>query len=212
MSIFSETYSDIRVVEAYTTSHDKRVMQWWYEHCREAFRKIAPSLEGLSEMDLDDLFHNAHVLMWDKMEQCAIFVDDNRVYSRRRDGVALCDNLTGYFVKIVRLKHFEMLRENRMKISLATDGPDDATVYDQLYADSDHEVETDRIVNQTLLSLPKSCLEILTMFYYEHLTLDQILEKRPESNSYDGLKARKSKCMATLKKRIDEKLKKASLR
>ena len=83
--------------------------------------------------------------------------------------------------------------------------------FTDLYWDEDPDVEKDRIVSQCLLSLPKSCLEILTMFYYEKKSLEQILEERPENNSYDGLKSRKSKCMTNLKKRITESFAKAGL-
>ena len=73
-------------------------------------------------------------------------------------------------------------------------------------------MEKDRIVSQCLLALPKSCLEILTLFYYERKSLEEILAARPENNTYNGLKTRKSKCISNLKKHITKSFAKAGLR
>ena len=53
--------------------------------------------------------------------------------------------------------------------------------------------------------MPPRCKEILTMFYYDNMSLDEIIEARGEKNiSKNGLKVGKYKCMEALKDKIKE--------
>ena len=68
-------------------------------------------------------------------------------------------------------------------------------------------VETlqEQIVNSCVLELPPRCKEILTMFYYKGMSLDEIIEARGEKNiSKNGLKTGKYKCMETLKAKVKD--------
>ena len=207
-----KSYTDIQIVEAYQTG-DKKIQQFWYNKCRSQFGKGTSNYGGLTDYDRDDLFQDSFIILWEKMESHQIYILDGTVHVATKKGDSIIPDMLGYFMRIVKNKYLEMFHSGKYVIPInevVTSSNDD--FFEVLYWDENPDVEKDRIVSQCLLSLPKSCLEILTMFYYEKKSLERILEERPENNSYDGLKSRKSKCMTNLKKRITESFAKAGLR
>ena len=207
-----KSYTDIQIVEAYQNG-DKKVQQFWYDKCRSQFGKGTSNYGGLTDYDRDDLFQDSFIILWEKIESHQIYVLEGTIHVSTKKGDSEIPDMLGYFMRIVKNKYLEMIHSGKYVIPLndvVTSSNED--FFAELYWDEDPDVEKDRIVSRCLLSLPKSCLEILTMFYYEKKSLEQILEERSENNSYDGLKSRKSKCMTNLKKRITESFVKAGLR
>lgn len=207
-----KSYTDIQIVDAYQNG-DKKIQQFWYDKCRSQFGKGTSNYGGLTDYDRDDLFQDSFIIFWEKMESHQIYIHEGMVHVTSKKGDSIITDMLGYFMRIVKNKYLEMFHSGKYVIPInevVTSSNDD--FFEELYWDEDPDVEKDRIVSQCLLSLPRSCLEILTMFYYEKKSLEQILEERPENNSYDGLKSRKSKCMTNLKKRITESFAKAGLR
>lgn len=207
-----KSYTDIQIVEAYQNG-DKRAQQFWYDKCHSQFGIGTSNYIGLTDYMRDDLFQDSFIILWEKMESRQIYAADGYIHAISRHGDGIVPDLLGYFMRIVKNKYLELYHSGKYIIPInevVTSSKED--FFEELYWDEDPEVEKDRIVSQCLLSLPKSCFEILTMFYYEKKSLEQILIERPENSSYDGLKSRKSKCMATLKERITESFVKAGLR
>lgn len=207
-----KSYTDVQIVEAYQIV-DKKIQQFWYDKCRSQFGKGTSNYVGLTDYVRDDLFQDSFIILWEKMESHQIHIQDGAVHVTTKKGDVEIPDMLGYFMRIVKNKYLEMLRSEKyvLPINVAV-VPSDDDLFGELYWDEDPEVEKDRIVSQCLLSLPKSCLEILTKFFYEDKSLEQILQERPENSSYDGLKSRKSKCMTSLKKKITESFVKAGLR
>lgn len=207
-----KSYSDIQIVGAYQTG-DKKIQQFWYDKCRSQFGKGTSNYGGLTDYDRDDLFQDSFIILWEKMESHQIYILDGTVHVTTKKGDSIIPDMLGYFMRIVKNKYLEMFHSGKYVIPInEVVASSNENFFEELYWDEDPDVEKDRIVSQSLLSLPKSCLEILTMFYYEKKSLEQILEERPENTSYDGVKSRKSKCMINLKKRITESFAKAGLR
>jgi len=82
----------------------------------------------------------------------------------------------------------------------------DPAVHDAMFAiegecDNVDEMKT-RIVDECIARMSPSCVEILTMFYYKGMGLDEILAARGENTSKDGLKTAKNKCLKTLKEKV----------
>lgn len=207
-----KSYTDIQIVEAYQNGN-KKIQQFWYDKCRSQFGKGTSNYGGLTDYDRDDLFQDSFIILWEKMESHQIYTFEGTVHVNSKKGDSIIPDMLGYFMRIVKNKYLELFHSGKYAIPIKeviTSSNDD--FFEELYWDEDPNVEKDRIVSQCLLSLPKSCLEILTMYYYEKKSLEQILEERPENTSYDGLKSRKSKCMTNLKKRITESFAKAGLR
>ena len=207
-----KSYTDIQIVEAYQNG-DKKVQQFWYDKCRSQFGIGTSNYLGLTDYMREDLFQDSFIILWEKMESRQIYAKDDCIHVISKKGDGILPDLLGYFMRIVKNKYLELYHSGKYIIPIndvVTSSNED--FFAELYWDEDPDVEKDRIVSQCLLSLPKSCLEILTMFYYEKKSLEQILEERSENNSYDGLKSRKSKCMTNLKKRITESFAKVGLR
>ena len=55
------------------------------------------------------------------------------------------------------------------------------------------------MVADAVLGMSDRCRQILTLFYYEQRSLDEILAIRPENTSKVGLKTSKYKCMQRLR-------------
>ena len=68
----------------------------------------------------------------------------------------------------------------------------------------DVEGMKDRIVDECIARMSPSCIDILTMFYYKDMSLDEILAAREENTSKDGLKTAKNKCLNTLKAKVND--------
>ena len=80
---------------------------------------------------------------------------------------------------------------------------------EQAYYNEDVEELKNRIVDQCIQQVSPNCIEILTMFYYKDMSLDEILEQRKDKNSSkNGLKTAKNKCMNTLRGLITTEFKK----
>lgn len=208
----NKSYTDVRIVEAYR-NNEKRVQHFWYDKCRDQFGKATSAYGGITDFEREDLFQNSFILLWEKMENGRIRVENGNVVVSTREGDHPIPDLMGYFMRIVRNKYLELFHAGNkiLPVSEAVLAGDEELL-DDLYWDEDPEVEKDRIVVFCLQSLPRSCREILTMYYYEKKSLEQILTERPENISYNGLKTRKSKCLITLKSKIAESFAKAGLR
>lgn len=208
----SDDAADAEVVAAYRAG-DKRLQQAWYERCRRSFATGTARYGGISDLDREDLFQDSFIVLWEKMESGQVYVDESGAVMRiSPSGTVPVHGLMAYFMRIVRNKYLELFRSRNINVELdEAVTPAGGDIFAELYWDEDPEVVKDRIVTSCLMSMPHSCLDILTKFYYQKKTLEQILEERPENTSYDGLKSRKSKCLANLKKRISEQFAKAGL-
>lgn len=76
-----------------------------------------------------------------------------------------------------------------------------------LYDLSEEEIVEDKEkllqpIDELLHKMSKHCVEILTMYYVNGLSLDKILMFRTENKSKDGLKTSKAKCLAQLKTEV----------
>lgn len=77
-------------------------------------------------------------------------------------------------------------------------------LFDQALADNDQRGIVQEIVQIAIMNLSETCRDILTMFYYEELSLDEILIRRGENTSKDGLKTGKYKCMKRFESNVRE--------
>lgn len=207
-----KSYSDAEIVTGHQRG-DRDVQCYWYGKCRSQFDKGTSRYSHISDDDKADLFQDAYILLLEKIETHQMRVStDGAVVTIGRNGEALVADLIGYFMRIVKNKYLEYLRSHAVQAHIIEAiTPDHEGLLDDIGAGDDAETQRLRLVSYALRSLPKSCIEILTLFYYEKKSLDEILALRPENTSYDGLKSRKSKCMSNLKTRIAESFDKLGL-
>lgn len=112
--------------------------------------------------------------------------------------------LTSFLIDIAKNDYRDWLRSDRLTLG------DDFESFAHM-SETTSVIETDcsaenlkeRIVADCVSELPPRCKEILTMFYYKGMTLDEIIVARGEKNiSKNGLKTGKHKCMVVLKAKV----------
>ena len=194
-------WTDEQMVAA-VASHNEAMMERFYRDCKAYFRSHAGAL-FVADEQVDDLFQEAMVHLWREIETHRIEVREG-VLCRWSEGqaVPMTSSLFTFLLAIAKRKHWELLRkDSRLQLT------DEANVLDVLdrsrYADDDEvtdETEArEHVVADAVLGMSDRCRQILTLFYYEQRSLDEILAIRPENTSKVGLKTSKYKCMQRLR-------------
>ena len=196
-------WTDIEMVEA-VCRHDNRTLERCYRDCKHYFVSHAGAL-FMADAVIDDIFQESMIHLWREIETHRIEVRDG-VLCRWSEGEArpMTSSLRTFLMAIAKRKHWEQLR--RQSTLLLTD--DDSVLengrYGQLLVGDTPDEQRERIVADAVLAMSDRCRQILTLFYYEHRSLDEILELRPENTSKVGLKTSKYKCMQRLRQTLTE--------
>ena len=197
--------TDAEYVLLIQDKHDK-AMEEFYHLAKRYFKNSFHSV--FSRMDLmDDIFQQSFVKLWTEIETRKIFVgesDELFRYDRNGNIRILTCSLNTFLIDIAKNDYRSWLRNDHLTLE------DDFESFAHMkevtsVAWGDESVETlrEQIVNSCVLELPPRCKEILTMFYYQGMTLDEIIIARGEKNiSKNGLKTSKYKCMESLKAKV----------
>lgn len=197
--------TDAEYVLLIQDKHDK-VTEEFYHLARRYFKNSYRSV--FSRMDLmEDIFQQSFVKLWTEIETRKIFVgesDELFRYDRNGNIRKLTCSLNTFLIDIAKNDYRSWLRNDHLTLE------DDFESFAHMnevtsVAWGEESVETlrEQIVNSCVLELPPRCKEILTMFYYQGMTLDEIIIARGEKNiSKNGLKTSKYKCMESLKAKV----------
>lgn len=202
-----KTYTDVEVVDG-LQRRERNVEEWFYRTARRYFMEKFHE-EFFDHTAKEEIFQNSFVKLWTEITSRRIALHGGHLTRTQKDGhfFPLTCSLTTFLMAIARNEYREMVRDNRLTyVDRYFDDviPDDATI---LFNEEPDEDRMQRVVAECVGRLSPSCAEILTLFYYEGRSLDEILELRADSGtSKDGLKTRKSKCMNTLRQKINEAL------
>lgn len=168
-----------------------------HNHCRKYFDSNYRGVFFVGDEHKDEIFQEAFITLWEKIMSKKIYVEDSVL--RGKGGEAFSGKLTTYFMSIARLKFLEISRTNP-----STDSMDDLfdkkqleLIREILYDPDDKDMID--IIADCLSKMSQQCNQIITMFYYEEKTLDDILLDLPTFVSKDALKTRKYKCMEELR-------------
>lgn len=201
-----KSLTDVEVVKA-LQRHDRKMEEWFYQKARryfdDHFREVFFDPDRRQE-----IFQNTFLKLWMEIDNGRISVVEECVCRRQGDGNyrKMTCQLTTFLMAFARTEYREMVRSLRedpyaeiadslQKAEVTTAPPDE----------EDTEESKNRIVDECINQLPPRCAEILTLFYYKGMSLDEILETRKDKNtSKNGLKTAKNKCMNTLKERIEK--------
>lgn len=197
--------TDAEYVRLIQDKHDK-VTEEFYHLARRYLKKSYRSV--FSRMDLmEDIFQQSFVKLWTEIETGKIFVGENKElfrYDRNGNIRKLTCSLNTFLIDIAKNDYRSWLRNDRL--TLEDDFESFAhmeEVKSVVWGEESAETLREQIVNSCILELPPRCKEILTMFYYQGMTLDEIIIARGEKNiSKNGLKTSKYKCMESLKAKV----------
>lgn len=200
--------SDTEVIEG-LQHNDISVERSFYLSCQRYFKDRRSGVFDFKggAQDEEDLFQDSFLKLWQEIQARQIYVRDN--YAWRIDGNGndrrMSASLKTYLLAIAKYKNYELIREEEVY------APEQASIADR-EEDTPEEFTSEWIVEMCVNTLPPRCKEILTLFYYENKSLDEILEIRNENQSKDGLKSGKSKCMKSLKDRISAEYERRNLK
>ena len=198
-------YTDIEVI-AKLQSHERKTEEWFYKAAKRYFD------EHFNEVFFDkdkkqEIFQSAFLKLWMEIDNKRICLKEQKVCRRQMSGELkpMTCSLTTFLMAFARTEYRELVRSTKEDYySELFDDDDNADVQVTSFDKSeDVEEQKNRIVDECIGELSPNCAEILTLFYYRGMSLDDILELRTDKNSSkNGLKTAKNKCMNTLRDRI----------
>lgn len=186
--------------------HDTKVEKCFFDTFYSYFNK------HFSEFFFDkdskqEVFQSAIIKLWTEIENKTIRVIDNHIYRRQKTAQyqVISASLTTFLMAFAKNEFRELLRNSK------DDNIDEVLLPVETHMHTIEEDETEekiRIVDECIQTMSPNCIEIITLFYHQQKSLDEILQIRNEKNSSkDGLKTAKNKCMVTLRQRVNDRLK-----
>lgn len=200
MRLKPKTYSDVALVKG-VFEHDSVIEQACYDHCRRYFDQNWRGLFFVGDEHKEEIFQESFITFWQNIENRKIYVEDNTL--KGKNGKDFTGSLTTYFMSISRLKYLEWTRQNKLHDDV--DG-NERYLYgqtDELYTDILYDAEDSSmmdIIADCISRMSAGCSQIMTLFYYQEKTLDDIMIEVPSYKSKDALKTAKYKCMNNVKK------------
>lgn len=197
--------SDLEIV-AGIQAHDPKAEECFFKMLSDYFDRHFNEL-FFDRDSREEIFQTSIIKIWTEIENKTIKVIDNIICRRQRDGGyrRMTCSLTTFGMAFAKNDFRELLRnykEDNFEDNFAGTFPDVAI------DEEDDEEFRIQVVDECIQSMSPNCRDILTLFYYKHMSLDEIMAARNEKNSSkDGLKTAKNKCMTTLRQRVNQKLK-----
>ena len=201
-------YTDATFVAGMLT--DEKMQHLFYRKWTVYFKaygyKMFPDLD---ERQKNKLMHECYLLLWMKVKNRKIGVAGGMVTGH--DGKPFTSSLMTYLMSVAKKQKLVLIREDRLDPSLddaipcGTDGPDLewlSTLEAEMLPDAPFEEDEpglDGIVRDVIQDMSERCREVLTMFYYQSLSLDEILLRMDSFHSKNALKTMKKKCFDKLK-------------
>lgn len=189
-------FSDLEYIEGLRDG-DRKALMSLYEKLRLGFEASRHLFRNVLEEERIDVFQDSFIILWENIEHGALYLENGRICACRAGVRREVPDLTAYFMRIVRNKYRELLRRNGKLPIFAADEYDIPDTVAEDTAAARHLMICD-----SFMELPERCRQILTMFYYDGMSLEEILESLGREGTYNGLKTRKHKCMQALKDRI----------
>ncbi len=160
-----------------------------YEDNREKFLNFARRYH-LSDEENIDIYQDAYVIFYDNVM--------NGKVERFTSSIAT------YLFGIGKYLIFERMKKNKKTVSSKFDltlvGKEDELM--ESFEMEEQELTPEQVLlKKHFGGLGQKCQELLTLFYYRGYTIQEIMEAR-DYNSENVVKAAKSRCMKTLRERI----------
>lgn len=200
-------FSDSRVIRE-IQKRNERVTESFYNDCKKYFMSSYKAVFTREDIK-KDVFQQSFVKLWTEIETKKIFLDENDNIQRidRKGNIRrLTCNLKTFLIDIAKNDYRDWLRHDRLELEEDFESfAHMVEIHSAILPEDSSDNLQEQIVANCVLGLPPRCKEILTMFYYDNMSLDEIMQVRGEKNiSKNGLKTGKYKCMETLKVKVKE--------
>lgn len=199
-------YTDVEFVKG-VVNHDSYVEQALFKHCKKYFED---NVDGVffvkDEQDKKEIFQNSYIKLWEHIESKRIDVKDGILIGR--DKKPFNGTITTYLMGIAKNKFLEWSRTSQREHRIFNEVNNQSIVIDPIELEFQNNGGVNNImseiVSECISKMSKRCSQILTMFYYQNMSLDEIIEALPTYNSKDALKTSKHKCFKRLQKTANE--------
>lgn len=200
----AKTYSDAAYVEG-VFKCDPIMERALHYHCKRYFDENYKGVFFVGNEYKDEIFQEAFIKLWENIANKKIYAEDGVL--KGKGGEAFSGKLTTYFMSIARFKYLEWERNRRKTLIHSDDDKawkklDKDSYKEYLYGEDDESFIN--IIADCISHMSERCNQILTMFYYEEKTLDEIMIELPTFASKNALKTAKYKCMENLRKSAQE--------
>jgi RNA polymerase sigma factor (sigma-70 family) len=159
-------------------NNDPAAIEYVYVQYKKAFFGFIGKME-LNKQDIEDIYQDAIIALIENLQ--------------RRKLEALMSSVKTYLFSIG--KYMAIKRWHKKLPGSSETIPD--LVFEEGQVDDVYDSMA-TVIENNFDRLGHNCREILSMFYYESLTLDEILQKSSYANK-DVLKSKKSRCLKKLK-------------
>ena len=202
-------FSDAEVVEA-LSRRDRKMEEWFYRTAKHYFE------DHFNEVFFDkdrkqEIFQAAFLKLWMEVDNRRIHVVEGVVCRLQAGGSSrpMTCSLTTFLMAFAKTEYRELARSTKEDpYAELFDNAFSADNTAATFCEEDQEEVKNSIVDECIQGMSPTCVEILTLFYYQGKSLDQIMEIRGErSTSKNGLKTAKNKCMNTLRERALHRMK-----
>lgn len=170
-------------------SGSEKILKKVYEDNRAKFLNFARRYD-LTEEEYIDIYQDAYIVFYENIMNGKL--------------EKLTSSVSTYLFSIGKYLIFDRMRKNKKSVSGSYDLSKVGDSDEQVNAlDLDRPVLTreQRLLKEHFKGLGAKCQELLTLFYYRGYTIQEIMEKG-NYNSENVVKSAKSRCMKTLKERI----------
>lgn len=201
-----KAYSDIEVIEQ-LQQRSRSMEEWFYKRTKRYFD------EHYNEVFFDkdrkqEIFQSAFLKLWMEIDNHRICIHNDKICRQQKLDDAfrpMTCSLTTFMMAFAKTEYRELMRKTK-ETYVDELFDESASVSDAVTGfdiEEDEETVKGRLVDECIQQMSPRCIEILTLFYYQGKSLDEILEIRMEKgSSKNGLKTAKNKCMNTLKERL----------
>lgn len=193
--IKQKKYSDVEYVEGVLKGNPK-MEQALFKHCWDYYEDHYNRVFFVGDEMKDEIFQKSFIQLWDNIMKKKIYVEDGTL--KGRNGEPFKGKLTTYFMSIAILKNKEVVRDNPSELEINEFAGSDEL--DMLTEEKDEKEIMLECIEECLSNMSERCYQILSKFYYEMKSLDDILKDLTTFISKDALKTAKYKCMEKLSK------------
>lgn len=201
---FKKDYTDMEVVNG-LQNRERKVEEWFYRTSKQYFDSHFNEV-FFDQDQKQEIFQTAFLKLWTEIENGKITVIDNVICRQQLNGEyqPMTCKLTTFLMTFAKNEYRELVRSEQLSSMLEFHDTQDYGDSIAIFEDEDNiYAQKNRIVDDCLQEMSPRCLELLTLFYFENKSLDEILELRSDRNSSkDGLKTAKNKCMSTLRNKV----------
>lgn len=197
-------YSDAAYVEG-VYRREPVMERAFYQMCKHYFDENYRGVFFVGNDKKEEIFQEAFITLWENILNKRLYVENGELLGK--DGKPFSGRITTYLMSIARIKYLEWSRkykgESQVDIESLNGVTSDGGFFEGILYDEADGVELE-IIAECISHMSERCNQILTMFYYEEKTLDDIMVELPSFESKNALKTAKYKCMENLRKSAND--------